>query len=216
MEVTYPVKIHYPNCGCKDYLTKSSKKSNFLVCPYTREHYKEPYFQYSNIENLKRNIHRFPLSSVCTYSNGKYNGGVVLISPKKIDSYCVSESDELKEINFMKFSDLIDLPDNSNLINKFIRYFPCLLNFYTLIGITRGYDSVNYTFPKGKLDFNDKSTDYCCLREFKEETGKELLEHDISMIVQNQRRNDCNMSYIPHKVYINNFCLKVIFIDENS
>lgn len=53
---------------------------------------------------------------------------------------------------------------------------------------------------------------YTLIGEFTEETEKILSENDKDLETQILRRKKYGFSYILHEVYINNFCLQIIFI----
>lgn len=226
--VDYPVKIHFPGCQCRHYRNKITQKSQVLVSPYKKEHFTNQFFVYDSIKRLNEDIEKFSDNCVCTYNNGKYNGGVIVISTTNLDNFCKNKSDELRDIRFIKFDNLDNCKDNSNLINKFTSYYPSLKNFYTLIGITIGSGSEesktkcdnsnesesveNYTFPKGKLSFNDKSIEDCCFREFTEETGKTFVANETELQFQINKRKQHNIAYLPHSIIINNFYLRIIVV----
>ena len=212
--VKHTMKIHYPRCQCR-HSRNNTKYGQVLVSPCRKEDYNKKTYLFESIIELNKYIHLFPDNCVCTYSNGKYNGGVILISENNRVNYCNNESHELEKIMFKRFSEIKNLRDNSNLINKFCSYFPDLSNYYTLIGTTKKYeesDSINYTFPKGKLTFKDRNTLSCCLREFREETGKILHESEINSKIQNKRREKLMLQHIPMEIIINNFCMKIYII----
>jgi hypothetical protein len=112
-----------------------------------------------------------------------------------------------------KFESIQTCDDNSHLINKFISFYPSLKQYYTLIGITQGSGKVdNYTFPKGKLSFDDKTLEDCCFREFTEETGKTFLNNETELQIQIEKRNTHNIRFVPHSIIINNFYLRIIIV----
>jgi len=212
MYINYPVKIHYPGCQCRHYRNIIQDKTYILVSPYKYEDFEKLYFIYDDMNKLKNDIIKFPDNCVCTYNKGKYNGGVIVLSDKIIKDFCDNDSSELKDVKFVKFKDVANCQDNSHLINKFIEFFPSLLNFYTLIGVTKYEDDINHTFPKGKLSFQDKTIEDCCFREFTEETGKKFSIDELNHDIQIKNREMIGLNYIPHRIIINNFLMRIIVV----
>ena len=213
LPIDYPVKIHYPGCQCRHYKNKINHKSYFLVSPYKKEDFQKKFYVYDSLSKLKEDIDKYPDNCVCTYNNGKFNGGVIVISEKPIDNFCDKDSQELRDVNFVKFESIQTCDDNSHLINRFISFYPSLKQYYTLIGITQGSGKVdNYTFPKGKLSFDDKTLEDCCFREFTEETGKTFLNNETELQIQIEKRNTHNIRFVPHSIIINNFYLRIIIV----
>lgn len=226
MIVTYPVKIHFNGCSCKFYKNKVKRENEILVAPYRKEDIKKRYYCYETIEQLLRDKKLYPDNCLCTHSTGVYNGGIVLLSESCLEKYCLTESDELVEIEFKKLVDIKNLPDNSNLINVFCTLFPSIDNYYVLIGKTRDAKEKNYTFPKGKINIDDSidkrnktivlrgsnPAEECCFREFEEEIGMSIKNSSSECVNQIQIRKDMNLNFLPHRVIINNFLLKIIII----
>jgi hypothetical protein len=211
--IDYPVKIHYPGCQCKHYKNKVNHKSYFLISPYKKEDFSKRFFIYDSIDKLQEDINQFPDNCVCTYNSGKYNGGIVIVSKTCIDNFCDENSPELRDIGFKKFETIESCEDNSHLINKFVSFYPCLKQYYTLVGITQNSGkSDNYTFPKGKLSFEDTSIENCCFREFTEETGKTFINHETELQFQNEKRKLYDLQFVPHSIIINNFFLRIIVL----
>lgn len=206
-KVDYSVKIHLFGCKCKYYRSKIKDNKRILVSPYKKEDFNKLYFIYDSYKSLFDDLNIFSDHCLCTYHDGIYNGGVVIISENK-DTLQIENSDELMGVSYKKFDDIKDKNDNSHLINHFCEYFPSLKNYYTVIGITNGTE--NFTFPKGKISITDNSIDECCYREFYEETKCVLTDE----IIKNQRnkRKEMNLEYIPLDVIIDNFLLKIICV----
>ena len=210
--VYYPVKVHLPNCKCKHYNDKITRKGQVLVSPYIKADFKNRYYLYDSIEEFNMDKGMFINNCLCTHCDGIYNGGVIIITDE-INKLDVSNNDELENLDFVKFKDIKYNNDNSNLINNFCKMFPTLSNWTTLIGNTINQsDIINYTFPKGKISTYDETSEECCYREFEEETNYQLPPDIISEEKQLQLRKQKNLKYIPLDIIIDNFLLKIIMI----
>ena len=210
MMVPYPVKIHLPGCKCKHYKDKIRDNNYILVSPYIKSDFKKKYFVYTCPSTFYLDKHLFIDNCLCTYCDGIYNGGVVIITKNRM-SLKIDDTVELSNVRFEKLSDVAYKPDNSHLINNFHKHFPSLSNYYTIVGNTNN-DTENYTFPKGKISLCDKSVEECCYREFTEETGCHLKTSIVNKEYQDKMREHYKISYIPYDVIIDNFLLKIIVI----
>jgi hypothetical protein len=216
-EISYPVKIHLPDCKCNHYRGKvRDRKKNILVSPHVKRDFNQKYYIYDSYEEFEKDIELFTNNCICTYSNGIYNGGIVLLSKNKTPNLNFSESKELINLQFAKLRDIQNIQDNSNLINKFCQLFPSFLSLYTLIGETIKFvdeenHNVNHTFPKGKISAGE-SVNECCHREFYEETNCNLDKKIISADYQINIRKSMNLDVLPLNIIINNFYLIIILI----
>lgn len=209
--IKYPVKIHFPGCKCKHYHDKIPDNNQILVSPYIKCHFNNKYFKYDSYESFLKDHSMFVDNCLCTYQDGIYNGGVVVVT-KINDILAINNSTELSDVKFELFDIIKDKTDNSNLINNFCKLFPELSNFYTIVGKTTKTEVENYTFPKGKISLCDQNIECCCYREFHEETGCILPQIVTNTTTQTRKREMYDLKYIPMDVIIDNFLLKIIVI----
>ena len=192
--IKYPVKIHYPGCKCNHYNDKTTNNTQILVSPYVKADFKHKYFIYDSIKEFNKDKDRFFNNCLCTHSTGIYNGGVVILSQQCTNDVIeIENSDELENVRYETLDSIKSSPDNSHLINNFCKLFPSLLEWYTIVGNTvKNNDTINYTFPKGKISICDNTVEDCCYREFEEETKCELSKDvidDNHQLLQRQKYN---------------------------
>lgn len=209
--VNFPVKIHFPGCKCKYYNSKIKNGDEILISPYNKCYFKERYYRYKTFEDFVNDKRMFPNNCLCTYKDGIYNGGVVIITNTP-NILPISNSDELYSVRFELFANIKHEQDNSHLINNFCKLFSCLDDYYTIIGNTIGSEINNCTFPKGKISLEDANNEECCYREFAEETGCILPDCLISSETQMNKRKIYDLEFIPLDIVIDNFLLKIIII----
>lgn len=212
--VQYPVKIHLPGCKCNHYRKKSRHKTQILVSPYKKEDFKKRYYIYDSIETFNLDKHNFVDNCVCTFSDGIYNGGVVILSNTPYTKLSFNDTNELINLHFIKLKEVYNIEDSSGLINNFFKIFPSLYNMYILIGETIQYDETiptNYTLPKGKV-IMDETSEECCYREFTEETDCVISDKLKSDKYQLAIRKEKKLLSIPFDIIINRFLLKIIIV----
>lgn len=209
--VNFPVKIHFPNCKCKYYNDKIKNHDEILVSAYNKCYFRQRYYRYKTSKDFAKDKHMFPDNCLCTYQDGIYNGGVIIVTktPKILN---ISNSDELYSVRFDLFSNIKYEQDNSRLINNFCKSFPSLDNYYTIVGNTCGNEINNCTFPKGKISLIDADVEACCYREFTEETNCILPQELKNKETQINKRELNGLQYLPLDFVIDNFVLKIILI----
>lgn len=209
--INIPMKIHFPNCKCKYYNNKIKNKDEILVSAYNKCHFQQRYYRYKTLEDFDRDKYMFPDNCLCTFQDGIYNGGVIIVT-KTPEILNISNSNELYSVRFDLFSNIKHEQDNSHLINIFCKSFPSLDNYYTIVGNTCGNIISNCTFPKGKISLSDEDVDTCCYREFTEETNCILPQELIDKKTQVNKRQLNELQYLPLDFIIDNFVLKIILI----
>jgi hypothetical protein len=218
MTIDYSVKIHYPECNCKFYKKVTKNNTDFLVAPYKTEDFIKKYYLYNNENILKNDIIKFKDNCVCTRNKKHvfFNGGIIILSKYKNNNIPISDSNEMINYEFKKILDIKNIYDNSNLINNFYKFInnsinkneDYLLDWYVLIGQVK--NNINYSFPKGKIKYNE-SLDECCLREFYEETNYKIPYDIYNANYQLVKREEYKLN-IPLEIKVDNFILKIIII----